>query len=347
MPKIRDGGFRALGTGFGAAQSLTSLPYLNSNKAVGKARGQISKVAGQVNDAINTAHKINTGINQAASAVGDVLGLFGITSKPAGNTENEYANYKVKIFSQKVAPSPVMGYLQGDSLDMSMSSNWENAFDPITSLLKSATKLATATTGSTALPRFMTRRVWAGTSPLKLTIPLKFQSIDADNWNVMASCQALQMMVSPGVNKSTFTLIPPGPNPYSINSEQATTAKKAVGKTSLPEKVVSLSSTGVEKVVKPFVEKLIDAGLKYTNIRGDGDSILINIGNFLTFTNVVITDLNIKYATKLRTDGSPASAEAIITFETYEVLTKEAVRSIYNNPRADIAPNQKGDKKKL
>ena len=327
MPKIRDGGFRSLGTGFGAAQSLTSLPYLNSNKAVGKARGQISKVAGQVNDAISTAHKINTGVNQAASAVGDVLGLFKKEDQSVGNTDIAFPSYKVHIRSNGENISPVMGYLQGDSLNLSLKSQWESAFSMLNSFARVANAPAQYAAGTTLKPRALTRRIWTGNNPLTLTLPLKFQAVSDTFKNVIEPCIALQLMISPRIGELGF-LVPPGPKPmYGIT--------EALGK-----KIESVTGVAVEKVIgggKKFIEEETTATKNILKVANSiktkfvekGDNIRIDIGKFLRFEHVVITDLDIKYGTKFDTDGNPVSAEANITFETFEVLTQDSIRAMY------------------
>ena len=326
MPKITNAGFRQLGTGFASAQAMSSLPYVNRNKAVGKARGQVSKVAGQVNDAIGKAQQIKTGINQVADTVGDVLGLFK-KGHPVGNTDSEFSNYKVKIFSATVDTNPIEGYLQGDSLDMSLRSTWESAFQTISTLAGMANAPSQMLTGTTAMMGAFTRRIWTGNAPLRLSLPLKFQATKDSTNDVLAPCQALQLMVSPGVSQLGF-LTPPGPNPYNTKDVKKTLTKiqkKAEG-------VLNATEEGA-KFLKSAIAK-----------RGNGDLIRLTIGRFLRFDNIIITDLDIKYATKFDYQGIPVSAEAIITFETFEVLTKNSLINMYTYKDVMIAKDQTGDK---
>lgn len=318
MPTIINTGFRNLGTGFASAQAMSSLPYVNRSKAVGRARGQVSKAEGQINDAIGKIQQVKAGVNQVADTVGDVLGLFG--KRPGGELSNEFDNYKVKIYSTKSKQiDPIVGYLQGDSLDMSIKANWDNMFPPLSGILSIGNIASQAITGQAVLPMFSTRRVWAGASPLRLSLPLKFQTTKDSKRNVLDLCQALQHLISPEIT-SMFTVRPPGPNPYRLAPETAEWLKKKLGVTDKQVKE------------KKGTAKYLSTTAKMLNVAANadpGELITINIGRFLTFTRVIVTDVDIKYATKFDKDGIPISADASITFETFEILTKSGITKMY------------------
>jgi len=59
----------------------------------------------------------------------------------------------------------------------------------------------------------------------------------------------------------------------------------------------------------------------------------MNIGTFLTFGNVIIQKVDVKFSCRMSAapyTGIPLSAEAIIYFETYEIVTSDDLDTIYN-----------------
>lgn len=64
--------------------------------------------------------------------------------------------------------------------------------------------------------------------------------------------------------------------------------------------------------------------------KGYGDSISIQLGNVMTFANVIIKDVSVKYPWKFGRTGKPIQGRATIVFETYEVMTKGDLEAAYN-----------------
>lgn len=77
-------------------------------------------------------------------------------------------------------------------------------------------------TGRTLVNRFVSRKMWGGTTPLDFTLNLRFGSIENNFRDVVWPCVELQRMILPssgGRNTiGEWFLLPPGPNPFYIKA---------------------------------------------------------------------------------------------------------------------------------
>jgi len=154
--------------------------------------------------------------------------------------------------------------------------------------------------GVTLVQPWMKRRQWRGSTPIKITLTLRFEAIDDAINDVVAPCMYLQMMTLPQeagrleyveqegtANESREHLLsvysPPGPTPFSV-----------------------------------FEDPILG-----------GDKINITIGKFLHFDNVIVTECDLEIASRFTSDGFPISATANVVFETYEMMTKEKLHTVY------------------
>jgi hypothetical protein len=64
-----------------------------------------------------------------------------------------------------------------------------------------------------------------------------------------------------------------------------------------------------------------------------GEEITIYIGMYLIFKSVIIKDVQITMGNKIDKSGNPISAQAFVTFQTYEILTKQALETVYGNKK--------------
>ena len=135
--------------------------------------------------------------------------------------------------------------------------------------------------------RFSSRRMWKSTSPVTLTLPLRFEAAENTFNEVVEPCMKLNRMALPsdgGIGLFGIKLLnPPGPSPFTLP-----------GETTNP-----------------------------------GEKITINVGTYLTFNQVVVENVTVTYNKKLDTEGYPISADVAITFQTYEILTKQSLMTAY------------------
>jgi len=115
----------------------------------------------------------------------------------------------------------VNGFLQ-DKIVLNASSNWEGLTASIPgaaqSVIKTADTALQALTGRTAVTTVSTRRKWAGSAPISLTLKLKFEAFSNPYNEVILPCMGLQGLTLPrGGWANTVGLIPPGPNPFDLS----------------------------------------------------------------------------------------------------------------------------------
>lgn len=232
--------------------------------------------------------------------------------------------YLVKITSVRNRCT-IIAPLQED-INMRVESRWE-PFIPVR-LLSAGNIFTQAVTGflgerRSLITRATSRRIWQGTTPLVLSLRLKFEAVEDAEREVLLPGQLLQAIALPsdpstgvtdlqhlkeiakkkgvwGVISKLPALQPPGPSPFSL--EDILTGQK-----SYPE----MSETEVLESVK------------------GGDFIMVEVGRFLTFFNVIVREDTLSYKVKFTSGGDPVEADANVIFETYEMMTVEGLRSSY------------------
>lgn len=172
-----------------------------------------------------------------------------------------------------------------DTFVLSTKSEWE-PFNPLGDIIPEEVKALGAAFGKSFQTRVSSRRFWKGTEPLDLKIELKFEAYKDTYKEVVEPCMNLQKLALPsgGMFGQYNLLTPPGPNPFTLKSEQATR----------------------------------------------GELITIYIGRFLVFESVVVKDVSTTFSDRIARNGHPVSASTTITFQTYEVYTKEMLQTAYH-----------------
>jgi len=213
--------------------------------------------------------------------------------------------YMIKISSQSMGHT-VTAVLQQE-IGLRTSSEWET-FLPIGNITQAVNSLSQSIFGVSLQTRFSTRRIWKGTSPLEISLTFKFESIDNTYRNVVLPCEALMMMASPySIPGPLPFLAPPGPSPFKV--------------TGLANAVASNPLTRGAAGAARFIEEHI----------GEGDNIIINLGDFLEFSSVIIKDVQPVFSARMDTNGLPISATCTIVFESYEIMTRSAIQKAFVN----------------
>lgn len=168
----------------------------------------------------------------------------------------------------------------------------------------------------------LSRRMWRGSSPLELTLDLKFEAVyDAKN-EVLLPCALLHRMSLPGYKLGGGVI-------EDMQKEQA-----LAGKAPLSGNLLSvLSPPGPS----PFPGKM-------------GDIISIHIGKMLTFKGVILTDVTSSIPSKYSEGGLPVSTNMSIRFESYQIMAKEDFLMAFNTKKVEetqkkIIPPKKADPK--
>jgi hypothetical protein len=213
--------------------------------------------------------------------------------------------YVIKVRS-KALKYTVIAFMQ-DKIGVRVGSNWE-PFLPLGTVGKVAQDAFQALFKKALVTRFTSRRIWRGTSPIEMNLTFNFQAIDDPYNEVVLPAQVLMQMCLPGEGErfaNTIPLLtPPGPSPYKIGGGN--------------EEVIDYNRVNANKSSKDNIQ----SGLKYL---GKGDEIDIKIGNFMHYKSVIIKDVQPVFDTRMHKSGYPIGAEVNIVFETYEIMTKEAL----------------------
>lgn len=217
-----------------------------------------------------------------------------------------------------------------DQIQIDSGSRWE-PFLPSSLLDKGNRAAQLLTLGHRSLiTKASSRRMWMGATPISLSLNLRFEAINDASMEVVEACKELRKMSLPtdpsddkGLNikellaafgggnikemgealSNAPTLIPPGPSPATL------------------EGVLSLRASG---------ESGGGIGVNATEERlGGGDIIIIEIGRFLTFYNVVLRDVKETVQPMMSKTGDPISSTVNITFETYEMITTGELDKMY------------------
>jgi hypothetical protein len=221
--------------------------------------------------------------------------------------------YLVRVSSYDLNAT-VIAPLQED-ISMRVESRWES-FLPISALAKVNVLAQAGSQGERSIiSRATSRRVWLGTSPIVISLKLKFEAVSDPFLEVVEPIRLLQSMAVPSDPRSRTGgkpagskildkipgLHPPGPTPFVWDNLLS-------NQTHYP----SLSPNDLEASSK------------------NGDFILIEIGSFLTFWNVIVRENSVNYKIKFDPSGTPISAETVVVFETYEMPTVESLLDAYS-----------------
>jgi len=153
--------------------------------------------------------------------------------------------------------------------------------------------------GVTLVQPWMKRRMWRGSTPVQMQVQMKFVAYDNTMNNVVTPCMYLQQMALPHESFSLDYVENEGTKNES--SERLFTAYSPPGPS-------------------PFTV--------FDNM-GGGDKIDITFGSFLQFESVIISESEVIFDSRFTPSGFPISAMANITFETFEMMTKEKLRAAY------------------
>jgi hypothetical protein len=148
--------------------------------------------------------------------------------------------------------------------------------------------------------------MWKGSSPMRLSLLMRFEAVIDPLLEVLQPLRILGSLTLPVETSSTTGsalpfLGPPGPSPFQLQLQ------KSVRSAKLKE---------VASVVNSFQ---------------GGDQIQIEIGEFLTFFNVIVREVALAVPIKFDISGNPMSATVNVLFETYEMMTAESFRSSFKN----------------
>lgn len=224
-----------------------------------------------------------------------------------------------------------------EPIRMEVESRWD-PFIP-SSILNEGNIIAQAMTrGKTSLvTRASSRRIWQGSSPVRLNLRMKFQAVENAMREVVEPIRLMQSIALPseprnnGKGADVGALLSAGKDLLSLDLANSVSHVNQFLST-----VPLVSPPGPT----PFsVEGILDLGEASTGQRNKeneireglmgGDIIVIEIGRFLTFYNVIVNRVVEEVPIMMTADGDPVSATVDIVFETYEMITTEELARMY------------------
>lgn len=155
--------------------------------------------------------------------------------------------------------------------------------------------------------KIATRRIWVGTTPIKISLSLKAVANEDAEREVVMPVKLLSSLALPREAIVGF-VAPPGPTPFSV-----TESAKTVG------------LGGVLGGVSEWLEK---RGIR-------AETIDISIGKFLVFPNVVVKNVDAKFHSKFTPEGYPIAADINIVFESYQIMTREEFGQVFKSGKSE------------
>lgn len=191
-----------------------------------------------------------------------------------------------------------------EEVPISISSEWES---PLSSFGGLKTKVADftlrETTGLTLKNQLFSSQIWSGSSPIEMTVPLEFYADRDPSREVIQPIIRLAKMALPRYNNN-----PDLKNILTYDNKQ------------LPLKPLTAPGPTIFDEENEFVKS---------------DEIVIQLGNFLKFKRVIITNININFNTRdlvgntRYSKGKPLRASCELTFRTIQSLTGEDFFSMF------------------
>lgn len=230
--------------------------------------------------------------------------------------------YLARVTSIRNAAT-VVAPLQEDIL-LRVESRW----DPLVSASMLATGnifLQAATHGRKSLvTKSTSRRVWSGTSPMVLSLRMHFEAVADPFKEVAEPCRILQSLALPSEPREGKT------NRSEVSKHQMIQdVAGALSKLPIlgPPGPTPFTTEGVLNLQRPSNEIGDTTGI-VEGLKG-GDKIMIELGRFITFYNVIVREVSAAVPIKFDQHGNPVSATVNMVFETYEMMTVEGLSDAF------------------
>lgn len=230
--------------------------------------------------------------------------------------------YLARVTSIRNAAT-VIAPLQEDIL-LRVESHWEPLV-PASLLATGNILLQASSQGRKSLvTKATSRRVWSGTSPMVLSLRLRFEATADPFKEVAEPCRILQSLALPSEPREGKT------NRSEVSKHQ--TIQDVAGALSKlpilgPPGPTPFTTEGVLNLQRPSNE-LGDTTGVVEGLKG-GDKIMVELGRFVTFYNVIVREVSASVPIKFDQHGNPVSATVSLVFETYEMMTVEGLSDVY------------------
>lgn len=226
-----------------------------------------------------------------------------VVNHAVNDGNNAKDEYIVRITSEQCGT--VEAILQ-EKISFGMKSTWDSVTP--TALGDLANTFTQFFGEKAAVNTLMSRRMWKGSEPITISMSLQFWAASSAQKEVLDPIKTLMKMAAPSKGKalnkwlgSDINLLdPPGPSPFTS-----------------------------ESVLRTQTNKMRGANIDKQDLKG-GDFISISIGKYLRFDNVILNEPQITIENKVTRGGLPIRGEAVVTFQTYTIYTKEDIEEMFS-----------------
>lgn len=231
----------------------------------------------------------------------------------------------------------------------------EGLLDPSAGIVQKGLRLA----GVSGISQEMSVKIWESTEGINLSIPITFVAGEIVGGrqitNVIDPIMDLMSLCTPSKNKGDIFLTPPGPHlatdfnaakqvvrdigafgasllvegVYETSIGPMITAGKALFGGSKPEVTVVSETVGLDLSTETISKNLNDLGTSISNLINFDSTIVVSVGDFLYFDNVVINSVSQNYSMILDEIGNPMQATVNVSFTTMLSPTIQDLRKIF------------------
>jgi len=245
--------------------------------------------------------------------------------------------YLVKIISYRNRCT-IIGVLQQD-IALKVESRWEYLIP--SSILDTANRFAQFISKGkwSIITRATSRRIWQGSSPLQISLNLKFEAVENAYKEVVQPCLLLQSIALPSNVSYDQAKVEKYSEKLGISEDYVKAAGWVAGAFLAPPGPTPFTTEGL---FSRDNNRNIDDIVK--GIQG-GDIIKIDIGRFLSFWNVIVKEVSPLFHIKFSETGDPISGIVNIIFESYEMMTVETLKQCYDKENFPVKSIQNGQEK--
>jgi hypothetical protein len=291
--------------------SLTELALTQASKVIGKTMGGYSSYGFSLNQGlVNAVYSaaVNNGIPYVSNQIFAQAVDTGLTSQVGYNSDATDLDirHRISIFSlwqNTRIQCPIQ-----KQFEVKTGSSWIQIIPP--SMLEGLNQInsMTGALGFSLYQKFFSRRIWNGSKPLEIRLPMKFVAVNDAFQDVVSPVQRLLKMTLP---RRGAMILP----------DQISAANTWL-------KPANLSIPQTQMLIPPGPDPFTEVGLGGKQLTGD--RIDIYFGKIACFRNVIISDVAATFDSRIDVNGKPIAADVDISFQTYEMYTAEDINLAFN-----------------
>lgn len=262
-----------------------------------------------------------------------------------GSSKDQNPNYLCTITCTDQNITLVASLPQEFTTDLSVT--YEEAFSqavnntPIISQLNGWAKAA----GIQLTTQALTAKVWQGSSDFSFSLPLVFQAIDDEYKDVIDKIEQLYKLTLPDELFSNGFLTAPGPrlDPELLLSNMGDIARQSVDdiKGIYSKREELLKSGSVKGAIfgsdskaagtKTTTNSNRQQGAKRPLVSSVKNNISLQLGNYMFFESVVITNVSLTHQVQPLASGVMSQVQATVNFQTFYTPVKADIARIFRN----------------